>query len=392
MLLFATHFEFLRIIMICRQCHKTAPDGAYCVFCGAKQEVSQNPKKRGNGTGSVYKLENGKYKAVVILGYYMDENGKKRKTTRSKVYDKKKDAIAGLVELKRTPRERKENPTFKELYDRWLPTHRAGKSTLDCYKSAAKYYKPLYGIRLSDIDIDDLQECLDDCDKGKRTKQNMKVLAGLMYKYAIPRRMSHNSLNLGQYLIVSGEDTLHRESFSSQEIEVIRNSINTVDYADYIYCMIYLGFRPSEFLSLRVEDYHAGGRYFVGGSKTEAGTDRTVTVSPKIQFIIDALMEGKETGTVFCRKDGKEFTLREFTDCFHKALEDMGIDNPMVGSEYKRHKYTPHSCRHTFATLMKKVDADSKDKLELIGHTSDEMLRYYQDVNIEDLRAITDRI
>ena len=57
-----------------------------------------------------------------------------------------------------------------------------------------------------------------------------------------------------------------------------------------------------------------------------------------------------------------------------------------------RHKYTPHSCRHTFATLMKRVDGAEKDKLELIGHSSPEMLRYYQDVALDDLRKITDAI
>lgn len=58
----------------------------------------------------------------------------------------------------------------------------------------------------------------------------------------------------------------------------------------------------------------------------------------------------------------------------------------------KRRRYTPHSCRHTFATLMKNVTASDKDKLALIGHTSTEMLRHYQDVNLEDLRKITDAI
>ena len=58
----------------------------------------------------------------------------------------------------------------------------------------------------------------------------------------------------------------------------------------------------------------------------------------------------------------------------------------------RRHKYTPHSCRHTFATLMKRVDAPSKYKQELIGHASEEMLKYYQDVEISDLKKITDLI
>ena len=57
-----------------------------------------------------------------------------------------------------------------------------------------------------------------------------------------------------------------------------------------------------------------------------------------------------------------------------------------------RHRLTPHSCRHTFATLLKRVQGAEKDKLELIGHASGEMLRYYQDVGLEDLRKITDAI
>ena len=49
-----------------------------------------------------------------------------------------------------------------------------------------------------------------------------------------------------------------------------------------------------------------------------------------------------------------------------------------------------YSCLHTFATLMKRVTGADKDKQELIGHASPEMLRYYQDVRLADLRRITD--
>ena len=42
--------------------------------------------------------------------------------------------------------------------------------------------------------------------------------------------------------------------------------------------------------------------------------------------------------------------------------------------------------------MMKRVSGSDKDKLELMGHTSSEMLRHYQDVNFEDLRRVTDAI
>ena len=78
---------------------------------------------------------------------------------------------------------------------------------------------------------------------------------------------------------------------------------------------------------------------------------------------------------------------------FYNALEQIGIDNPTTEINGRNfHKYTPHCCRHTFATLMKRVDGAEKDKLALIGHTSGEMLRYYQDIAYDDLRKITDKI
>ena len=78
---------------------------------------------------------------------------------------------------------------------------------------------------------------------------------------------------------------------------------------------------------------------------------------------------------------------------FYSTLEECGVENPTEEKDgVSRRKYTPHSCRHTFATLMKNAPGSDKDKLELMGHTSTEMLRHYQDVSLEDLRKITDAL
>ncbi|MBQ3371684.1 MAG: site-specific integrase [Oscillospiraceae bacterium] len=383
--------------MICRKCKQEVPDGAFCIYCGTQQKKPRGaPKKRGNGQGSVYKTPSGKYRAIVVLGYYTDEEGKKHKRTHSKVFDKKTDAVNALPSLRIVSEKKaKDKITFKQLYDKWLPTHRAGKSTIDCYKAGMKYFKPVWNMTMEEIDIDDLQDCLDNCGKGKRTQQNMKAVCGLVYKYGIPRRCTPNNLNLAQFLIVGGESSTHRESFTEEQIKLIKDSIGSVDYADYVYCMIYLGFRPSEFLSLEISNYDRSRQCFIGGSKTSAGMNRVVTISPKIQPIIERIAEGRESGPFFFGRDGRMITLDNFTDdYFYHVLECCGIDNPMVeiAGGVRRHKYTPHSCRHTFATLMKRVEAPSKDKQELIGHASEEMLKYYQDVEISDLRRITDKI
>ena len=81
---------------------------------------------------------------------------------------------------------------------------------MDCYAAAEKWFRPIWPLRFDEVDIDDLQECLDDCPKGKRTRENMKALAGLLYKYAIPRHLA--DLNLGQYLIVGAGDTSEKQA------------------------------------------------------------------------------------------------------------------------------------------------------------------------------------
>lgn len=377
--------------MKCRKCRGEIPDGSkFCLFCGCNQEIRQNTKKRGNGQGSVYQLPNKTWIAVKTVAYEELENGKIRHIKRSKSgFKTKKEALAYLPQLKGEKSIKLK--TWAEIYDAWQPTHKAGKSTMDCYKAANKYFRQVWHQKFAEITIDDLQECMDECEKGKRTRENMKALAGLLYKYAIPRHQAN--LNIAQYLIVGGGETGEKEGLPENAVKCIAENVNVVKGADYVLCQCYLGFRPSEFLALDVKNYNREERAFVGGAKTEAGKNRIVTVSPKIQPIIDRLVKDKLSGPVFCTDIGTAMNIKAYRELFYSVLEKCGIDNPIIEvAGIKRRKYTPHSCRHTFATLLKRVKAADADKLKLIGHTSTEMLRHYQDVSFEDLRKVTNAI
>ena len=151
--------------MNCIKCGVELPEGSvYCNICGKKQLREKKKKARGNGQGSVFRLPSGKYKAVVTIGYIMSDDGKRRRKTHCQVFATKKEAIAALPRLLNEPvKKQKRTITFKELYEKWLPTHRAGKSTMDCYKAAFKHFEPVWFFPMADIDVDDLQECLDSC-------------------------------------------------------------------------------------------------------------------------------------------------------------------------------------------------------------------------------------
>jgi len=383
-------------MLTCAKCGSAlSNDANYCQYCGKAVKPKQGKKRRGNGQGSVYPTPSGKYLAIATIGYYLDEAGSLHRKTRSKVFAKKSDAIAALPGLHSDPRrDEKRELTFKQLYDLWLPTHRAGPDTMACYKAAVRYLEPVWMMRISDIDIDDLQDCLDSCPKGKRTRQNMRTLAGLVYKYGIPRHVVPENLNLAQYLTVEGEGPAHRASFTDLQIERIRQTVGKVYGAEQVLMMIYLGFRLSEFLELTVDQYNAAAGCFIGGAKTAAGKNRIVTVSPKIaKYVAAAVSRGP--GPVIRKEDGRPYTRYEWGDAvFYPVLEAAGIENPMVkiAGAVDRHMYTPHTCRHTFATLMKRVAGASRDKQELIGHASEEMLKYYQDVDVADLKKITDAL
>lgn len=379
--------------MTCSNCkQRLETPSPYCPNCGKRLDTQKRGgRTRGNGQGCAFKR--GKTWTVIkTVGYRLDSSGKLQRLTRSKGgFRTKREALAYLPQLEDAPAERIRPVSFADVYSAWEPTHQASKSTINCYRAAYKYFEPVHFMKFADITIDDLQECVSDCDKGKRTRENMKALCGLLYKYAIPRNLA--TLNMGQFLVVGGGDVSAKEGLPDEALQALRKNVGLVPGADYILCQCYLGFRPSEFLALDVKDYNREERAFVGGAKTDAGKNRVVTVSPVIQPIVNRLVKDRIAGPVFCSISGGSIPIKTYRTMFYSALESCGIVNPIVERDgVGRRKYTPHSCRHTFATLMKRVGGSDKDKLELMGHTSAEMLRHYQDVSYSDLRRITDQI
>lgn len=392
------------------KCGKDLPEGAkWCCWCGRKQVREKKRRTHANGQGCVSKLPSGKWRAEKTLGYKVDPlppdapqgtKPHKRRIVVTRHFNTRTEALAALPFLTAADRKpigasitarKGEKIKLKELYDQWEPTHGKGKSTMNCYRSGFRLFAPLWFVPMEDLDIDDLQDCLDDSDLGKRTKENAKAALGLVYKYGIPRNCVPKDRNLAQYLRINAEGTGSKPGLSADELEKVRQAAEKGDRtAQVVLCHCYLGFRPTALLALQVADYSAKERAFVGGIKTEAGKGRTVTVSPKVQTYVDLLLAGRESGPAFPDPDGGQYSLADYRADFYALLERLGIDNPV--DEQGRHRLTPHSCRHTFATLMKRVQGSDTDKLALIGHTSTAQLRDYQDTPFEDLRKITDQI
>lgn len=287
----------------------------------------------------------------------------------------------------------KAEKTFLDVYGEWEARHqeKVTRSTLNCYRAAKKYFAPLFDMPFERIDLTDLQECVDACGRGKRTRENMKVLGGLLYKYALPRHLS--DMNYAMFLETGMNDKKTHPAFSPEQIERIRGAIGRIAYAEEIYVLIYTGFRPAELFGLQKNAYQEinGVECLVGGIKTEAGKNRVVTISPRIEGIIRSRLKG-DSIWLFPDSKGGKMNAKVFREkCFYPALSEMKIQAcPTSG---KHPLYVPYSCRHTFSNLLKNVSGSDRDKADLMGHRDYiTTKRIYQSAEIQAKKAITDKL
>lgn len=370
-------------VKTCKRCRRVLPDlsGAeYCPYCGAKQTTAPK-RRRANGEGSVFKRPNGKYR-VQLTEYKSGQ----RLTKTKDGFTTKAAAYAYISTLQNEQEKPQAVPTLREVFDAFISSHDRTRSTLNCYRAAVKAFTPLYNVPLDEITLEDLQGCLDDIEAGKRTKQNAKTIAGLIYKHAIPRYAALRQINLAQYLRIYDNSTgAERPAFTAEQLDAIRAQIGRTPGADIVYAHCYLGFRPSALLMLTPADYHPEhGGYFVGGIKTDAGRGRVVPVPAKIApYILH------DKPFIFSLYADRATPIKEYRRAFYSVLEAAGINNPVRDG---LHLFTPHSCRHTYATLLKDVPGADRDKLELMGHTSTEQLIDYQSANLQELRRIVDAL
>ena len=386
--------------MICPKCKQPPQDDAiFCPYCGKKLTTTQKrrTKSRGNGTGCAYYSPKYRYWiAEVVTGYkVIDETKPLVKIKKTKGgFKRREDALAYCATLKGEKITTRED-TLQQIYDAWEPWYspRVDKDTFGCYRAAFAHFKPLHEEKIRDISAGDLQKCMDDCPRGHRTHQNMKVTAGLLWAYA----MDHNIVekDVTKNLYIGKGASVQREPLTDMEVEKIRKEIGKDRYAAYIYALCYLGYRPGEMLEIKKDQVteHEGTLFITEGKKTDAGRDRVVPVHKKIEKIIRKQLKTNDTDYLFPMhvydrkgnfKGYKVMTDNYFNKYAFRPLADrLGIPKNKV----------PYSARHTFSDKLKNADGTDKVKASLIGHSDYKFTqKKYQSTNMDELKTTMESI
>lgn len=335
---------------ICIKCKKDLPEGAlYCPACGKKQErTPRKHKKRANGTGNISVLPGNRAKK-----YMARRNGELIGT-----YTTYAEAQKALDRLTDVDVNDKYNMTFAQVYAAWAPEHsREMQSGMGNYTASYKNCKELHDCKFRNLRKSDYMSViirLEQAGKSKSTCEKMIQLFGQLSKWAMDEGIVQQ--NHAQNVRTTAQQLSTKKPFTPAEIQRIAES--SLPAAQIALILIATGCRPNELFKVPLSRCFSG--HFVGGSKSEAGRDRIIAVSPIGQSAYTALRQAAiQSGGIRLidgysgNRDAANFAKRDF-----KAL--------MV--EIGAIAMTPYNCRHTFITLAVKSGVAPALLRRMVGH------------------------
>lgn len=363
--------------MICRKCKRAIPDeSAFCNICGAKQTIAPHPKKRGNGQGTVIKLPNGKYKAIVVLGYYNGEDGKRHRKLHTQTFVKRSDAIAALPSLKATV-QRPADMNLHDLHDLYTASTEYGnlsKSQRNKMSYAWKRWETYEFTGISTLTVADLETEIEARTSSFYPARDMKVMMSHLYKLAIKKEIV--PYNKSEYVDIPYDaPEAKRDRWTQEEVDSFWADYATHDFTAYILIMCYAGLRYGELSTILLENIHLDEGYMIGGIKTDAGINRQIPIHSRIAPLIKAIMPKRKRKLLEMNEDN-------FYHAYWDAIARAGA-----------RELPPQTCRHYFFSRMTEAGIQGGIIAEVGGHANYiTTLKNYVRISLEEKKAAVDKI
>ena len=329
--------------------------------------------KRGNGTGSVYKLNDKPrrkpWTVQVSSGTIKKPDGSYHiKRQRLGYYATREEAVLALARYTESPYKLHDSYLFSEVYEMWsqkyFPT--INTSSERTIVSAYNHCQSLWVRVFSTISIQDMRDTIEDSGNSPSLQSKMKSLLNLMYDFAVEAEIVE--VNKARQFTIKGLDKSVKKNkkdkkpISYSHIKALESDCE-YGYTRMILIGIYTGMRPSEICTLHRCNIHLDENYMIGGMKTEAGENRCIPIHPKIKdYIAYYYNRTTEEDTYLIQAEDGQIdslmTYDKYRSRFKKSMQRIGADG----------LYSPHCTRHTFITAAKKNKMDEAALKLIVGH------------------------
>ena len=218
--------------------------------------------------------------------------------------------------------------------------------------SAFNYCKPLWGLKMAQITVFDLESIRDNPELPRTVKGRVKMLLDGMFSYALRHDLIETNVQSKVLWKVDNSTKLERKMLTSEEARELIFEAEDSEVRDAVMVLIHTGLRPDELCQIKTENVDLEKRRIIGGSKTEAGKNRSIPISNAIKSIVKKYVEKGEE---------KLFSFGTYKTLRVKYLEQM----PKLAARSFLYDF-----RHLFQTQCRECGVDEHVTDLIVGHKS----------------------
>ena len=389
------------MLLNCPECALQVSDKAVsCPHCGypmVKQTSKRLPKtnrrrRLPNGFGQISEIKNRglrkPFRAMVTTGKTATGKPICKLLKPEAYFATYNEAYMALVEYNRSPYDVSTDITLAELYDRWSTEHYSSGivlSTIRGLRSMWAHLAPLHNFKVKDIRARHVRTCIEDGDAPSASKPKTKQLINMLMDYAVEYEITdHNyarDVSLSKEITkTNAKNKKSHITFTEEEMETLWNNAYNPEYpkTPMILIQCYSGWRPVELCNLKKRDIDLVNLSMTGGCKTDAGTNRTIPIHPRILPLIEYAMANSSGEQLFGKVNYERYRYH-----FRQTMAKLGLDS----------KHNPHDCRVYFITEAKRHGVDEYAIKRIVGHAiSDITESVYTKRDLEWLREEMEKL
>ena len=334
-----------------------------------------------NGYGSVTKMSGKRRKPYAARITTAWTDGGKQVKKYIGYFKTRQEAIKALADYNENPFDlATKKITFAEVFERWQKVKYKDASLPAEYSAAYKKLAPLYDMPFADIRKRHIQTIIDNLKVGHSSKNHIKVICTMLFKYAIDMEITPTNFASLVELPPKEQSQIH-QPFTADELKILWQ--NTNDFVAKIALILcYTGMRPTELLQMKTADIDIEQRIMRGGIRTAASKNRVIPIAEKILPFISELYNAENEYLI--AENGKLISQINFRQRYWDKSKVLKLLPT---------KHLPHDGRHTCATLMDDAEIQLKIRQLILGHSSQDITsRIYTHKTIQQLIDAINRI